>query len=140
MSRPTIEEQLLIERMVYAGKMLGKISREKVLELYRGLDDAPILIVRDAERLFAEIMENEENGCITLEKYIKNLENLSAFMYLVKSDLIEVQEHRYFFGIFKRRVIVHKDNYLKNIKTIFDPLLYEALKTKHAGKKEISSC
>lgn len=137
-NRPTLEEQLLIERLVYSGGIMKKIGKEKIFKLYWGLYDAPIYVVRDAMKLFEKIMIDEDSGCLTPKKYIKKPEDLSAFLWLIKSDLIEVQEHRYFFGIFKKGVIVSKDNYLKNIKTIFDSLSYEALKTKHAGKKEIS--
>ena len=112
MSRPTIEEQVnrakVRDSKIYGKIILRAMNGEKTPELYNALDDPPMFVERDAKKLFAEIMKNEDNGRITPEKYIKNSENLFAFLYLFFQGLVDIQEHPYL-GIFKRRVIVSKE-------------------------------
>ena len=113
-NRPTLEEQLcrakVRDRIIYSKIILRALDGEKTPELYDALDDAPIFVERDAKRLFAKIMRDEDNGHPTPEKYIRNSENLSAFIYLFFQNLVEIQEYRYL-GLFKKIVVVSKDNY-----------------------------
>lgn len=120
-NRPTLEEQLsrakIRDSKIYGKIILRVMNGEKTPELYDALDNVPMFVERDAKKLFAEIMRDEDNKRPTPEKYVKNSENLFAFLYLFFQGLVDIQEHPYL-GIFKRRVIVSKDNYLKNIKTM----------------------
>jgi len=111
-NRLTLEEQVdrakVRDRTIYSEIILKAMDGEKTPGLYNALDDAPIFVGRDAIRLFAKIMRDEDNKHPTPEKYIRNSENLSAFVYLFLQNLVDIQEHRYL-GIFKRRVIVSKE-------------------------------
>lgn len=110
-NRLTLEEQLrkaeARDRKIYTENILRVVEGERTPKLCREVRDASTFVILDAERLFTEIMRNEDNGHPTPEKYIRKLENASAFAYLIGRNLIEVQKHRHL-GIFKRTVIVPK--------------------------------
>ena len=112
-NRLTLEEQLLMAKArdikIYIGNVLRGIDGKETPELYDELNNPPISIIRDAERLFAKIMEDEDNGHPISRRYMGKLENISAFVYLLIQDLINIQEQRYF-GIFKRDVVVTRES------------------------------
>ena len=109
--KPTLEEQLEKtknnDKIEYLVNVVRVIRGERTPELKNDLYNPPLFIRRDAEKLFEKIMEDEENGHPTTERYIRKLENLAAFAYLLFSNLVDVKE-KASLGIFKRKVIVSK--------------------------------
>ena len=109
--KSTLEEQLHKakngDRISYAERMLRLVEGEKTPELYDELCNPPIFVRRDATRLLAEIITDNEDGNPTTAMYVRKPENAPAFAYLVALNLVDVQEQPYL-GLFKRKVIVPK--------------------------------